>query len=587
MKFHASSVAALAAFFVAPLDFRVRSRSVLRTSAETTMRASGTPAAAIVPGVFGIGSCQANNWSASANARWIPEMTAIGINNFRTPDTGWGAVEPEEGKWAWARLDQQMTYLEEHQIQFGGILIGSPKWNVKDRPGTLPVNNLAGWSTYVSEIVKHCKGRVKNWEVWNEPPNFTGRDQTAADYAKIVVAAYDAAKAADPSCLVGLATKSAGINYLEQAIKAGAKGHFDYVTLHPYEVLNGVADNAGTESVYLHIVPTLRKMLAAQDPTAANVPVIFTELGTDAGKGEERQAAALVKAYSMGIAQGVTCIQWFEGMDGDSGPMGLLKHDGIPRPSYTAMGQMIRHLGQHPEYLGWVLLNERDYGFVFQGAKSTVLVTWGHPGAADSVDLGGTVEMVNPVTGESSHAKSYALTGPVLVLDVPAPIVEQAKGNKSRPIPWGGDYREAKAVAITMGERNEEKGLHTLAGEAVAEAVVAYGGSARAGSVPGGNLFVVDPEFLSYTTTPIEITAVVRRNPANDNAGFKLVYESTTGLKSIGGWYTVPDNKEWHTVTWKIDDAQFVGFWGYNFALESDGNQYNKYYIQSVTVTKR
>ena len=34
-----------------------------------------------------------------------------------------------------------------------------------------------------------------------------------------------------------------------------------------------------------------------------------------------------------------------------------------------------------------------------------------------------------------------------------------------------------------MGERNEEKGLHTLAGEAVAEAVVAYGGSARAGSV--------------------------------------------------------------------------------------------------------
>ena len=81
---------------------------------------------------------------------------------------------------------------------------------------------------------------------------------------------------------------------------------------------------------------------------------------------------------------------------------------------------------------------------------------------------------------------------------------------------------------------------------------------------------------------------MVRRNEANDNSGFKLVYESTTGFKTAkGGWFTVPDNKQWHTVRWQIDDAQFVNYWGYNFALESDGNQYNKYYLQSVTVTKR
>jgi hypothetical protein len=133
-----------------------------------------------------------------------------------------------------------------------------------------------------------------------------------------------------------------------------------------------------------------------------------------------------------------------------------------------------------------------------------------------------------------------------------------------------------------------ERGLHTHSGEAVACAVLAYGGSARAGNVPGGNVFIVDPEFLSYTTTPIEITAVVRRNEANDNAGFKLVYESTTGLKTAkSGWFTAPDNKQWHTVRWQIDDAQFVNYWGYNFALESDGSTFNKYYLQSVTLRKR
>ena len=46
------------------------------------------------------------------------------------------------------------------------------------------------------------------------------------------------------------------MNYLEQVIKAGAQDHFDYITLHPYEVLNGIADNAGTEAVFMHIVPT-------------------------------------------------------------------------------------------------------------------------------------------------------------------------------------------------------------------------------------------------------------------------------------------------------------------------------------------
>ena len=101
-------------------------------------------------------------------------------------------------------------------------------------------------------------------------------------------------------------------------------------------------------------------------------------------------------------------------------------------------------------------------------------------------------------------------------------------------------------------------------------------------------MFIVDPGFLSYDTVPIEITAVVRRNPANDNSGFKLVYESKTGFKTAAaGWYTVPDNKQWHTITWKIDDAQFVNYWGYNFTLESDGNKYNKYLLQSVTVKKR
>lgn len=539
-------------------------------------------------GPFGIGSCHTNNRNVKDAAPWVPQMKAIGLHFYRSGPTGWSQVEPQQGMWEWKALDDHIGYLTEQGFVVGGLLNGNVGWNTQDRPGTLPVNNLPAWSEYVSAIVQHTKGRIKRWEVWNEPPNGTGRDQTAADYAKIVVSAYDSAKAVDPSCLIGLAAKSVHVNYLEQAIKAGAKDHFDYITLHPYEVLNGIADNAGTEPVFMNIVPTVRKMLAAQNPAKSDVPIIFTELGCDVKKGADTQAHALVKAYTMGIAQGVACIQWFEGMDGDSGPLGLLDRKGQPRPSYSAMAQMIKHLGQYPTYIGWVLLNQKHYGFVFEGAKGKVLIAWGHKGAGDEVRFGQPVQLVDPLTGELTVADKHALTvAPVFVLDVPEALLEQARANKGKPLSWGGDYSDAKSVSITMGEGQVEKGLHTLSGDAVAKAVVAYGGSARAGNIPGGNIFIVDPGFLSYTTTPIEITAVVRRNEANDNAGFKLVYESTSGFKMAkSGWYTIPDNKQWHTVRWRIDDPQFVNYWGYNFSLESDGNQYNKYYIQSVTVTK-
>ncbi|MCB1211142.1 MAG: beta-galactosidase, partial [Verrucomicrobiales bacterium] len=410
---------------------------------------------------FGIGGCHINNRTAADNARWIPQMAAIGVSVHRCAQTSWGAVEPEEGRWTFAALDAQMDYLEAQGFSFGGILMGSPKWNTKDAPGTLPVNNLAAWSRYVSAVVGHAKGRIKYWEVWNEPPNGTGKDQTAADYAKIVVAAYDAAKSADPECLIGLAAKSVHINYLDQAIVAGAKGHYDCITLHPYEVMNSLATNLGMEPVYLNIVPIVRRMLAVRDPAKRDVPVIFTELGCDAEKkGSEAQAQSLVKAYTMGIAQGVSCIQWFEGRDGDSGPMGLMDRQGTPRPAYHAMARMIEHFGHQPEYLGWVLLANQHYGFIFRGAKTSLLVAWAAKGKEAPVDFGEEMKLLDVVTGSTLSDSNCSLTAaPMMVLGVPEKFIAQAKANLSRPLPWGGDFSGAESVSVTMGKVNQEQGL--------------------------------------------------------------------------------------------------------------------------------
>jgi hypothetical protein len=514
---------------------------------------------------FGIGSDHQHSTDLTT---WLPQMADIGIPNLRTC------------------LPKQMDYVADHHMQFGGLLYGLPPGDTLDARGSLPVKDLSTWSAYVTDRVKAANGQVKYWEVWNEPPNGIGPGQTAADYARLMISTFNAAHAIDPNCKVGLAAKSVDINWLEQTIKAGAKDHFDYIVLHPYETLGVAVNHAGSEGIFMDIVPNVRKMLTAQNAAKANVPIIFTELGCDTSKGVDHQAHALVKAYTMGIAQGVSCIEWFEGMDGDSGPMGLMDAKGKPRPAYTAMAQMIKHLGLHPHYLGWVLLNHKNDGFVFQGARGNVLITWAPVGTTDHVDLGKSVEIIDPLTGLSTAASSIELaTTPVIVLNVPDAIAQQAAANQPKPFPWDGDFTSAKSISVTYGHTNTEKGLHTQSAQSVARDVLAYGGSSRSGNVPGGSVFMVDPHFLSYDPTPIEISIVVRRDEANDNAGFKLVYESTSGFKNLG-WYTVPDNKEWHTLTYQIRDSEFVGMYGFNFSLDSDGNKYNKYDIQSVTVTK-
>jgi len=261
------------------------------------------------PGVDGVRSLSPFGLSGDYHTsqvmpKWMPQMTAIGIKVLR-------CASPD-GK-------DQMDYLDSLGVKYGIILYCTPPGDTLDKGG-LPVKDLGAWKAFLTDQYTKAKGRPYYWELWNEPPNGIAPGQTAADYAKLLVTTYDTLKALDPNAVVAMCAKSVHVNWLEQTIQAGGKDHFDCIILHPYEVLGCAMEHPGAEPVYMNIVPTVRKMLAAQDPAKVNVPIIFTELGFDSSRGPNLQANALLKAYTMGIAQGVTTIDWFEGMDGDSGP---------------------------------------------------------------------------------------------------------------------------------------------------------------------------------------------------------------------------------------------------------------------------
>ncbi len=548
------------------------------------------------PSPFGVAASARSTYALSD---WMGEVSGLGVGWLRAFDT-FGRVEPSPGVWQWKDVDKILRVSAQNHMQVSGLFFYGNQW-IPSKSG-LPTTNLTAWSNYVSAVVKHVDGRIKYWETWNEPPNFTW-NASSAEYASLARATYDAAHAADPACRVGLCAQSVNLNYLDQAIQAGAADHFDYIALHPYESLSCVDD--GFEGEFMSIVPTTRKMLAARDPARASVPVWFTELGMAVGQVNggvkvtpESQAEALIKAYAMGLAQGVTRIDWFEGADGDSGPMGLFaplprnvttpKSRFQARPAAEAMALMIHRLGDHPTYLGWELLNERDYAFVFRGEEGNVMIAWAPPGLTDEIEMGDGIEATNPDADNDLRGGAVNLTNAPVVISgrIPSSFITTAQANRDKRFPWGGDFSQAASVSIALGAPNVARGLHQLFADATSTPMMIDGAPARDCSKAAGQSFTVDPNFLSYTSAPIKISVVVRRDAANDRAGFNLKYESTSGWKSTGLWNPVPLGNQWTTLTWKITDSQFVGKWGFNFMLDSDSPAISKYELRSVTVTK-
>jgi hypothetical protein len=493
---------------------------------------------------------------------WAPMMAAIGVRWVRNFET--------------AKAEERLATAKANQIQVSGIL----QWSASNT-ASFPVDNLAGWRSYVRALVMRCKGEVKYWEVWNEPPNFSA-NKSPSDYAKIVIAAYEEVKAVDPTIQLGIATRSNNVNFLDQALVAGAAAHFDYVTVHPYELLDLLS--TGWEPVFVRIVPTLRRMLAARDPARAMAPIWFTEVGqpVTAPVTPMNQADSVIQAYTLGIAQGVARVEWFEGVDGDSGPFGLVSSDGQPRPSYTALKSLTANLGPNPRYFGWVLLNSKHYAFVFEGPRANLMVTWARPKTTEALTFDPPVTLITPATGTESNVSTYTLTpSPVILSGITAKYVDEAVANRMRAFPWSGDTPPTGWVSYVAPSMIS--GLHVLGD---APFVTVGSESARDQSGTSAHSFAVDPSYLSYDRVTLQVAAIVRRRGAMP-AGFNLKYESATGWKNVGGWYGIPVSDQWSTAVWTITDPQFVGDWGYNLVLDSDSTVHAQYLLKSMTVTKQ
>lgn len=185
-----------------------------------------------------------------ANIGRATEWPTIPFSSWRLWDSGvtWSILEPRKGEWHFDTLDQYVAMAQHHHIQVLLTLGMPPAW-ASSRPkqngpyglgSSAPPEDIADWQTYIRTVATRYKGKIHEYEIWNEPtlnPSptafFSG---TVDDMVSLVREARTVLKEVDPTIVVVSppSVGYAGIPWLEQFFVRGGGRYVDVIGFHFY-----------------------------------------------------------------------------------------------------------------------------------------------------------------------------------------------------------------------------------------------------------------------------------------------------------------------------------------------------------------
>jgi hypothetical protein len=193
-----------------------------------------------------------------------------------------------KGCFDWNEADRVVKTSASAGVHIVARLDFQPNWARADGAFNGPPDNYQDYADFVSAFVSRYSsrssiGRVAAIEVWNEVNldrewgGATINKQQAADYVKLLSAAYSAAKAADPNVIVitaGLSPTGVtdghaadDVQYLQWLYDAGLKGKYDVLGAHgnvqapEVDVALGSLANFPHASFYFRRVEQLRDVM--------------------------------------------------------------------------------------------------------------------------------------------------------------------------------------------------------------------------------------------------------------------------------------------------------------------------------------
>ncbi|MGB4520981.1 MAG: beta-galactosidase [Candidatus Omnitrophota bacterium] len=166
----------------------------------------------------------------------ISLMKNAGVGIVRM-DFLWEDIEPREAEFNFTKYDKIVDLLCEKNITILAILNynvpwSSPgaKWNTAPKDNRFFVN-------YAVKLIERYKGKIKYWEIWNEPDSGTYWEPQDGlkSYCRLLKEVYIAAKKVNPECKILNGGLANGLGSINRLYDNGAGGYFDILNIHFFE----------------------------------------------------------------------------------------------------------------------------------------------------------------------------------------------------------------------------------------------------------------------------------------------------------------------------------------------------------------
>jgi len=334
------------------------------------------------PGFVGLTSDDAF-WGTDADPTRQRTMAAIARTGARVLRQSfyWSLIEPQRGRYDFSFYDRYVATAASANLSVLPILFDPPAFRSARpasgaRRGTYPPASYSDFAFFAAALVRRYGPAgefwlrhpelpqlpIRSWQVWNEP-NITAywpSGPNPAEYTAMLRTVGQGIKAVDPGATVitaGLNESEPGMKlvpFLAGMYRAGAKGSFDVLALHPYA--------PASDLVVAQIKRSVRELRRNGD----SARTLVTELGWATGSPSRRALVVSEAGQSALIRRTITQLARYRGslrLDGvlyfnwrdvAAAPgtrdhwglhTGLLRQDGSPKPALQALTDVTRAIG--------------------------------------------------------------------------------------------------------------------------------------------------------------------------------------------------------------------------------------------------
>jgi hypothetical protein len=244
---------------------------------------------------------------------------AVPFGGWRTSHTNWAEIQLTKDHWYFDLLDKYVNWSQLHHTEILMPLTYTPRWasSTPDAPTDVEAGNPPGlsgpprdmgdWRIFVRTIATRYKGRIHNWEIWNEPnrpQSWTGSVQTMVEMTR---EASQILREIDPDnrIVAPAPEETKGLGFLEEFLKEGGGQYVDMIGYHFY-----VGPDDGPEAM-VQLIDKVEAIMARYGQS--DKPLWNTEAGWLGPKllPQDLQAAYVARAYILNWAAGVDRFYWF------------------------------------------------------------------------------------------------------------------------------------------------------------------------------------------------------------------------------------------------------------------------------------